>query len=344
MVNVAPEMSAGCSLFARARSDSSLRCFAIPPSGSLSALRIDGRHHGVLHGHRKRHVDVGVQRHGIVHPAAVHSRELLERPGHGGDHQVGVGDLHAVRFLDDRNQPFANRVERCGIDVTGDEEMRDRRPALRRPLGHDAADGADGIRRPGRRWRRRRGRTGGRRWSVVEVPAAGVGADRVPVRLRPARPSGCRPRGSRLQDRIPSASRCRRRARARAAVPSVRSSRPQPTPARAPRERLRPPAAAGAESIFRPVCACEPPAGRDSPGLSSQAIVCPTGTTSPTFAVTPDSTPSPAASISTTALSVSTSSSISPLLTCSPSFFFHETSLPVSCAISSAGITTLIGH
>src|SRR5688572_5961292 len=51
--------------------------------------------------------------------------------------------------------------------------------------------------------------------------------------------------------------------------------------------------------------------------------------------------PSPSASISTTALSVSISSSISPFLTCSPSFFSQDTSLPVSCAISSAGITTL---
>src|SRR4029453_19642262 len=77
------------------------------------------------------------------------------------------------------------------------------------------------------------------------------------------------------------------------------------------------------------------------PGLSNHPMVCPTGTTSPTFAVKPDNTPSPPASISTTALSVSTSSSISPFLTCSPSFFFQETSLPVSCAISSAVITTL---
>ena len=99
--------------------------------------------------------------------------------------------------------------------------------------------------------------------------------------------------------------------------------------------------AAGADSIFRPLCDWAPPVGTASPGFSSHAMVCPTGTTSPTFAVTPDSTPSPPASISTTALSVSTSSSISPFLTCSPSFFFHETSLPVSCAISSAGITTL---
>src|SRR5438045_7353347 len=48
------------------------------------------------------------------------------------------------------------------------------------------------------------------------------------------------------------------------------------------------------------------------------------------------------ASISTTALSVSTSSSGSPLVMASPSFFNQAMILPVSCAISSAGITTLV--
>ena len=102
-------------------------------------------------------------------------------------------------------------------------------------------------------------------------------------------------------------------------------------------------AAAGAESILRPlICGAPSLAGTDSPAFSSHAMICPTGTTSSTLAVTPASTPSLPASISTTALSVSTSSRISPFLTCSPSFFFHDTSLPVSCAISSAGITTLV--
>ena len=102
-------------------------------------------------------------------------------------------------------------------------------------------------------------------------------------------------------------------------------------------------AAAGAVSILRPLVPDPGPAlaGTASPFLSSQPMVWPTGTTSPTLAVTPPRTPSPPASISTTALSVSTSRRISPFLTASPSFFFHETSLPVSCAISSAGITTL---
>src|ERR1700691_5912044 len=52
--------------------------------------------------------------------------------------------------------------------------------------------------------------------------------------------------------------------------------------------------------------------------------------------------PSPGDSISITALSVSISISGSPLAIESPSFFSHEISLPVSWAISSAGITTLM--
>src|SRR5216117_1267444 len=52
--------------------------------------------------------------------------------------------------------------------------------------------------------------------------------------------------------------------------------------------------------------------------------------------------PSAVASISTTALSVSTSSSGSPFVIVSPSFLIQEMILPVSCVISSAGITTLV--
>ena len=102
---------------------------------------------------------LGVERDTVVDPAAVHPRELLERTRDGGDHQVGVRDLHAVRLLDHRNQPFARRVEGRGVDVASDEEMRDRRPALRRALGHDAADRADGIRRARGHWWRRSSRT-----------------------------------------------------------------------------------------------------------------------------------------------------------------------------------------
>ena len=83
--------------------------------------------------------------------------------------------------------------------------------------------------------------------------------------------------------------------------------------------------------------------GGASPGLTSQAIVWPTGTTSPPCTFTPKRIPSPGDSISMTALSVSTSSRGSPLATVWPSCFSHDISFPVSCAISSAGITTLMG-
>src|SRR5207302_982091 len=83
--------------------------------------------------------------------------------------------------------------------------------------------------------------------------------------------------------------------------------------------------------------------GRASPGRTIHAMVWPTGTSAPSRTLTPARMPSPGASISITALSVSTSSRVSPLATLSPSFFRQAISLPVSCAISRAGITTLIG-
>src|SRR3984893_1745239 len=61
----------------------------------------------------------------------------------------------------------------------------------------------------------------------------------------------------------------------------------------------------------------------------------------PATAFTPARMPSAGASTSITALSVSISRRGSPLVTRSPSFLRQDTSLPVSCAISRAGITTL---
>jgi len=93
--------------------------------------------------------------------------------------------------------------------------------------------------------------------------------------------------------------------------------------------------------VRRPVCAGAAAIGGASPGASSQAIVCPTGMTAPSRAETEERMPSPGDSTSTTALSVSTSSSGSPLATCSPSRLRQAMILPLSCANSSAGITTL---
>src|SRR5579864_3682211 len=81
--------------------------------------------------------------------------------------------------------------------------------------------------------------------------------------------------------------------------------------------------------------------GGCSPGATIHAIVCPTGISAPSAALIPASKPSAGASTSTIALSVSISRRGSPLVTRSPSFLRQAMSLPVSCAISSAGITTL---
>src|SRR5712692_2203305 len=77
--------------------------------------------------------------------------------------------------------------------------------------------------------------------------------------------------------------------------------------------------------------------GNASPGARIVAMTCPTGTSSPSAAVTLARTPSAGASSSTVALSVSTSTTGSPFLTGCPSRFSHCTILPVSCAIPSTG-------
>ena len=69
---------------------------------------------------------------------------------------------------------------------------------------------------------------------------------------------------------------------------------------------------------------------------------CPTGTSSPTWAVTLLRTPEAGASISTVVLSVSITMSTSPWVTGWPSAFSHCNSLPVSCAIPSAGMITFV--
>src|SRR6267142_1233471 len=73
------------------------------------------------------------------------------------------------------------------------------------------------------------------------------------------------------------------------------------------------------------------------------AIFRPTGTTSPACAVTSRSTPDAGASISTVTLSVSISTIGSPFCTASPGRLSQWTTLPVSCASSSAGMMTFVG-
>ena len=84
-------------------------------------------------------------------------------------------------------------------------------------------------------------------------------------------------------------------------------------------------------------------AGSDSPGSKIIAIRCPTGTSSPAWAITWVNMPEVGASISTVALSVSISISGSPLVTDWPSVLSHLSSVPVCWATPSAGMITLVG-
>src|SRR5439155_8073779 len=80
-----------------------------------------------------------------------------------------------------------------------------------------------------------------------------------------------------------------------------------------------------------------------SPAAKISAIVLPTGTTSPAWALTSRRMPDAGASISTVTLSVSISTIDSPLATRSPGDLIQRRTLPVSCAISSAGMMTFVG-
>src|SRR6267378_2394207 len=84
-------------------------------------------------------------------------------------------------------------------------------------------------------------------------------------------------------------------------------------------------------------------AAAPSPAAKISAIVLPTGTTSPTPAVTSRSTPDAGASTSTVTLSVSISTMGSPFCTVSPGDLIQRKILPVSCASSSAGMMTVVG-
>ena len=79
-----------------------------------------------------------------------------------------------------------------------------------------------------------------------------------------------------------------------------------------------------------------------SPGSAMTPISVPTGARSPAGTRIFRRTPAPKASISTSALSVSISATMSPLWTRSPSFRSHLMTLPVSMASESLGITTLV--
>src|SRR5438477_3117509 len=96
-------------------------------------------------------------------------------------------------------------------------------------------------------------------------------------------------------------------------------------------------AAAGAPE---PACATTAPMSSFSSAMTP--INEPTGALLPAATRILRSTPEPNASISTSALSVSTSARMSPLWTRSPSFLSHLMTLPLSICSESLGITTFV--
>ena len=79
-----------------------------------------------------------------------------------------------------------------------------------------------------------------------------------------------------------------------------------------------------------------------SPGSAMTPISVPMGAVSPAGTRILRSTPAPNASISTSALSVSTSATMSPPWIRSPSFFSHLMIFPLSIASESLGMTTFV--
>jgi hypothetical protein len=87
-----------------------------------------------------------------------------------------------------------------------------------------------------------------------------------------------------------------------------------------------------------------PPVSADtsSSGAPMTPISCPTGAAESSGRRRARSTPSPRATISMTALSVSTSASVSPVLTASPSVLSHFTRRPSSIVGERASIITFV--
>src|SRR5262245_55620516 len=119
---------------------------------------------------------------------------------------------------------------------------------------------------------------------------------------------------------------------------------------RASGDAFTPPAATGAAGTAPVVAAFAAgitgeaaAAAPASPAAKTTAMVRPTGTTSPSRALTSRSTPDAGASSSTVTLSVSISATGSPFWTGSPGLLSQWMILPVSCASSSAGMMMLVG-
>ena len=150
-MNVAPEMSAGVSL---------------PVAGALGQVAplhrdggqvafvglVDHRHdHAVVHRHGEPDLHLGVRLDPVANPAGVHPRMLLQHARDERGQQIGVGELHAGGLFDCRPELRADGDERAAVDLARHEEVRNRRPALGRPLGHQPPDRAERFSGAGRR-------------------------------------------------------------------------------------------------------------------------------------------------------------------------------------------------
>ena len=149
IVNVPPEMSAGCRRPARARSVSSL-----PPHGDLPKTRgvgaaDDRGHDALLDGHRDGYMDIRVLHDSVRGPARVHPRVFAQGAPDSRNEEIRVRDANAVRFFDRREQSLSCGIEGTRIDVASQEEMRNGGPALGGALGHEASDRAEGLHRGG---------------------------------------------------------------------------------------------------------------------------------------------------------------------------------------------------
>ena len=141
MVKVAPEMSAGVRRLARARSVSSLRCFAMSPSASLSAFLMTAVTTAFSTAIARRDVHLGdawrsSRCSSCRSSAGSGAARARRRP-------PGCRCASPSRRATARSSGTRRAREALRFDAStarGDVELRHLRPALRRALGHDLAD------------------------------------------------------------------------------------------------------------------------------------------------------------------------------------------------------------
>src|SRR5207302_7239601 len=73
-------------------------------------------------------------------PARVQSRMLQQNPRHQRHEQIGMSNSYLMLVLNFTRDALSIFIQRARFDFAADEEVRRRRPALRRAFGHEAAD------------------------------------------------------------------------------------------------------------------------------------------------------------------------------------------------------------